>query len=74
LHGSEKVVIPKTKPNITLQGQGFDITAIAWNDTAYSANGTFYCATVQVFGSQFVAKNISFMVISLIYQLTYVLK
>jgi pectin methylesterase-like acyl-CoA thioesterase len=61
LHGSEKVVIPKTKPNITLQGQGFDITAIAWNDTAYSANGTFYCATVQVFGSQFVAKNISFM-------------
>ncbi|KAL0654541.1 hypothetical protein Bca4012_097232 [Brassica carinata] len=57
----EKVVIPKTKPNITLQGQGFDTTAIAWNDTAYSANGTFYCATVQVFGSQFVAKNISFM-------------
>ncbi|XP_018487029.1 probable pectinesterase 8 [Raphanus sativus] len=57
----EKVVIPKTKPNITLQGQGFETTAIAWNDTAYSANGTFYCATVQVFGSQFVAKNISFM-------------
>ncbi|CAN6883594.1 unnamed protein product [Brassica oleracea] len=57
----EKVVIPKTKPNITLQRQGFETTAIAWNDTAYSANGTFYCASVQVFGSQFLAENISFM-------------
>ncbi|CAF2312936.1 unnamed protein product [Brassica napus] len=57
----EKVAIPKTKPNITLQGQGFETTSIAWNDTAYSANGTFYCASVQVFGSQFLAKNISFM-------------
>ncbi|KAL0703365.1 hypothetical protein Bca4012_069790 [Brassica carinata] len=59
--GIEKVVIPKTKPNITLQRQGFETTAIAWNDTAYSANGTFYCASVQVFGSQFLAENISFM-------------
>ncbi|WZZ20138.1 hypothetical protein YC2023_121525 [Brassica napus] len=45
--GIEKVAIPKTKPNITLQGQGFETTSIAWNDTAYSANGTFYCASVQ---------------------------
>ncbi|WZZ56568.1 hypothetical protein YC2023_056675 [Brassica napus] len=58
---SEKVVIPKTKPHITLQRQGFETTAIAWNDTAYSANGTFYRASVQVFGSQFLGKNISFM-------------
>ncbi|CAN7039130.1 unnamed protein product [Brassica oleracea var. botrytis] len=57
----EKVVIPKTKPHITLQRQGFETTAIAWNDTAYSANGTFYRASVQVFGSQFLGKNISFM-------------
>ena len=58
------MVIPKTKPNITLQRQGFETTAIAWNDTAYSANGTFYRASVQVFGSQFLGKNISFMVIN----------
>jgi len=59
---SEKVLVPKTKPNITFQGQGYTSTAIAWNDTALSANGTFYSGSVQVFGSNFIAKNISFMV------------
>ncbi|CAJ1909439.1 unnamed protein product [Sphenostylis stenocarpa] len=57
----EKVIVPKTKPNITFQGQGYTSTAIAWNDTALSANGTFYSASVQVFASNFIAKNISFM-------------
>ncbi|KAJ4977398.1 hypothetical protein NE237_002504 [Protea cynaroides] len=57
----EKVMVPKTKPNITFQGQGFESTAISWNDTAYSSNGTFYSGSLQVFASNFVAKNISFM-------------
>ena len=59
---SEKVIIPRTKPNITFQGQGFQSTAIVWNDTANSAHGTFYSGSVQVFATNFVAKNISFMV------------
>ncbi|XP_057438740.1 probable pectinesterase 8 [Lotus japonicus] len=57
----EKVMVPKTKPNITFQGQGYTSTAIAWNDTAKSANGTFYSGSVQVFAPNFIAKNISFM-------------
>ncbi|KVH88801.1 probable pectinesterase 8 [Cynara cardunculus var. scolymus] len=57
----EKVIIPKTKPNITFQGQGYTTTAIVWNDTANSSHGTFYSASVQVFSTNFVAKNISFM-------------
>ncbi|KAL8144752.1 hypothetical protein AgCh_003090 [Apium graveolens] len=57
----EKIVVPKTKPNITFQGQGFTSTAIIWNDTANSSNGTFYSGSVQVFGANFIAKNISFM-------------
>ncbi|RDY00515.1 putative pectinesterase 8, partial [Mucuna pruriens] len=55
------VMVPKSKPNITFQGQGYTSTAIAWNDTALSANGTFYSGSVQVFASNFIAKNISFM-------------
>ncbi|KAK6919804.1 Pectinesterase, catalytic [Dillenia turbinata] len=57
----EKVIIPKTKPNITFQGQGYTTTAIVWNDTANSTNGTFYSGSVQVFGTNFIAMNISFM-------------
>ncbi|KAI4305531.1 hypothetical protein L6164_028894 [Bauhinia variegata] len=57
----EKVTVPRTKPNITFQGQGYTSTGIAWNDTAKSANGTFSSGSVQVFASNFVAKNISFM-------------
>ncbi|ONI17888.1 hypothetical protein PRUPE_3G185700 [Prunus persica] len=57
----EKILIPKNKPNITFQGQGYESTAIAWNDTANSSHGTFYSGSVQVFADNFVAKNISFM-------------
>ncbi|KAL0298127.1 UNVERIFIED_CONTAM: putative pectinesterase 8 [Sesamum calycinum] len=57
----EKVIIPKTKPNITFQGQGYTSTAIVWNDTANSSHGTFYSGSVQVFAPNFIAKNISFM-------------
>lgn len=59
---SEKVIVPRNKTNITFQGQGYTSTAIAWNDTANSAHGTFYSGSVQVFSDNFVAKNISFMV------------
>ncbi|XP_062191223.1 probable pectinesterase 8 [Phragmites australis] len=55
------VTVPATKPNITFQGQGFYLTAIAWNDTANSSHGTFYSASVSVFAAGFVAKNISFI-------------
>ncbi|XP_020576714.1 probable pectinesterase 8, partial [Phalaenopsis equestris] len=57
----EKVIIPKTKTNITLQGQGMESTAIVWNGTANSSGGTFYSASASVFGDNFIAKNISFM-------------
>uniref|UniRef100_A0A7N0T2Y6 Pectinesterase n=1 Tax=Kalanchoe fedtschenkoi TaxID=63787 RepID=A0A7N0T2Y6_KALFE len=57
----EKVIVAKTKPNITFQGQGYMSTAIAWNDTAASANGTFNSGSVQVFATNFIAQNISFM-------------
>ncbi|KAB8601132.1 hypothetical protein FH972_025835 [Carpinus fangiana] len=57
----EKVTVPRTKPNITFQGQGFASTAIAFNDTANSSHGTFFSGSVQVFSTNFIAKNISFM-------------
>ncbi|XP_020110024.1 probable pectinesterase 8 isoform X2 [Ananas comosus] len=59
--GNLLVMILKTKPNITFQGQGMDLTAIAWNDTANSSHGTFYSASVTVYAANFVAKNISFI-------------
>ncbi|OIT28063.1 PREDICTED: probable pectinesterase 8 isoform X2 [Nicotiana attenuata] len=57
----EKVIIPKNKPNITFQGQGYTSTAIVYNDNANSSRGTFYSGSVQVFSTNFIAKNISFM-------------
>ncbi|GAB2259783.1 hypothetical protein Droror1_Dr00010638 [Drosera rotundifolia] len=57
----EKVMVPRSRPNITFQGQGYTSTAIVWNDTANSSHGTFYSGSVQVFATNFIAKNISFM-------------
>nr|QIR83179.1 pectin methylesterase 21 [Cunninghamia lanceolata] len=57
---TEKVNIPRSKPNITFQGQGFLSTSIVWNDTANSSGGTFYSGSVSVFSDNFVAKDISF--------------
>ncbi|KAI4325867.1 hypothetical protein MLD38_031230 [Melastoma candidum] len=57
----EKVTVPRTKPNVTFQGQGYTTTAIVWNDTANSSSGTFYSGSVQVFANNFIARNISFM-------------
>ncbi|KAL9236587.1 hypothetical protein vseg_011237 [Gypsophila vaccaria] len=58
---NEKVMVPRNKPNITFQGQGYLNTALMWNDTANSSHGTFYSGSVQVFSSNFIAKNISFI-------------
>lgn len=57
----EKVKIPITKPCIRMQGEGSNITSIAWNDTARSSNGTRYSASVAIEASNFIAKNISFL-------------
>ncbi|XP_075647150.1 putative pectinesterase 8 [Castanea sativa] len=57
----EKVTVPRPKTNVTFQGQGFTSTAIAWNDTANSSHGTSFSGSVQVFSTNFIAKNISFM-------------
>lgn len=48
------------KTNITMQGQGFLNTSIAWNDTANSTGGTIYSASVSIFSFNFIAYNISF--------------
>ncbi|XP_058077336.1 probable pectinesterase 8 isoform X2 [Magnolia sinica] len=56
----EKVSLGVNKTNITIQGQGYLNTSIAWNDTANSTGGTFYSASVSIFASNFVAYNISF--------------
>ncbi|XP_023916953.1 probable pectinesterase 8 [Quercus suber] len=57
----EKVTVPRTKTNVTFQGQGFTSTAIAWNDTANSSYGTSFSGSVQVYSTNFIAKNITFM-------------
>ena len=68
---SEKVTVPRTKTNVTFQGQGFTSTAIAWNDTANSSHGTSFSGSVQVYSTNFIAKNITFMVRSIIYIYTH---
>ncbi|XP_052143071.1 probable pectinesterase 8 [Oryza glaberrima] len=55
----EKVTVNFSKPNVTLQGQGFESTIIVWNNSAKNT-GTFYSATVDVFATGFVTNNISF--------------
>jgi pectin methylesterase-like acyl-CoA thioesterase len=67
VYPSEKVIVPSTKTNVTLQGQGYTSTIIVWNDTASSAKGTQNSASVGVFADDFVAKNISFKVHHLTY-------
>ncbi|MCD7448364.1 putative pectinesterase 15 [Datura stramonium] len=56
----EKVVINSNKTNIIIQGQGYQNTAIAWNDTANSTGGTANSFTVAIYASHFIAYNISF--------------
>ncbi|XP_054823307.1 probable pectinesterase 68 [Prosopis cineraria] len=62
----EKVVVPATKPYITFQGAGRDVTVIEWHDRASDPgpNGqqlrTYRTASVTVFANYFSARNISF--------------
>jgi pectin methylesterase-like acyl-CoA thioesterase len=64
----EKVVVPVTKPYITFQGAGRDVTVIEWHDRARDRgpNGqllrTYRTASVAVFANYFSARNISFKV------------
>lgn len=64
----EKVVVPATKPYITFQGAGKDVTVIEWHDRASDPgpNGqqlrTYRTASVTVFANYFSARNISFKV------------
>lgn len=57
----EKVIIPRTKPYITLQGEGRNRTVITWNDTA-GVSGTLMSASVVVESDHFIARDISFKV------------
>ena len=57
----EKIVIPKNKPMVTLQGYGQPM--IDWNDTAFMTfNSTLDSATVGISGGYFMARNITFQV------------
>lgn len=64
----EKVVVPVTKPYITFEGAGRDVTVIEWHDRARDRgpNGqqlrTYRTASVAVFANFFSARNISFKV------------
>ncbi|KAI5065105.1 hypothetical protein GOP47_0019800 [Adiantum capillus-veneris] len=57
----EKVRLFSTKTCIKMQGEGFNITKIAWNDTARTAHGTRWSASVAIEASNFIARNISFV-------------
>ncbi|KAG9442258.1 hypothetical protein H6P81_018112 [Aristolochia fimbriata] len=56
----EKVTVGAEKINVVFQGQGYEKTFIAWNDTAASAGGTPYSSTIAVLAPNFVAHNMSF--------------
>ncbi|XP_010534682.1 PREDICTED: probable pectinesterase 15 [Tarenaya hassleriana] len=56
----EKVTVGEDKPNIVIQGNGYQSTSIEWNDTAASTNGTFNTFSFVVYADNFTAYNISF--------------
>eukprot|EP00249_Psilotum_nudum_P006918 c2015_g1_i1 orf=215-1237(+) len=63
---SERVIISATKPFVTLQGAGRDTTFIEWNlkasDTGPDGQAltSYQTASVTVFASNFIAKDLSF--------------
>jgi pectinesterase len=57
----EKVIIPASKPYLTLQGEGRNRTVISWHDSAASV-GTLMSASVIVESDHFIARDISFRV------------
>uniref|UniRef100_A0A453CPE5 Uncharacterized protein n=1 Tax=Aegilops tauschii subsp. strangulata TaxID=200361 RepID=A0A453CPE5_AEGTS len=64
----EKVVVPASKPYITLEGAGRDVTVVEWHDKASDRGPdgqqlrTYNTASVTVLSNYFTAKNISFKV------------
>uniref|UniRef100_A0A5B7C4S3 Pectinesterase n=1 Tax=Davidia involucrata TaxID=16924 RepID=A0A5B7C4S3_DAVIN len=62
----EKVAVPASKPYITFQGAGRDVTVIEWHDRAGDRGPdgqqlrTYHTASVTVYASYFSARNISF--------------
>ncbi|XP_010919565.1 probable pectinesterase 68 [Elaeis guineensis] len=62
----EKVTVAATKPYITFQGAGRDMTVIEWHDRASDKGPsgqqlrTYKTASVTVFANYFIARNISF--------------
>lgn len=66
----EKVVVPASKPYVTFQGAGRDVTVVEWHDRASDrgADGqplrTYNTASVTILANYFNAKNISFKVSS----------
>ncbi|KAL6652267.1 hypothetical protein ACP70R_011192 [Stipagrostis hirtigluma subsp. patula] len=62
----EKVLVPATKPYITFQGAGRDVTVVEWHDRASDPGPdgkplrTYNTGTVTILANYFTAKNISF--------------
>ncbi|KAG8382432.1 hypothetical protein BUALT_Bualt05G0076700 [Buddleja alternifolia] len=62
----EKVSVPASKPYITFQGAGREVTVIEWHDRASDRGPdgqqlrTYHSASVSVFAPYFSARNISF--------------
>ncbi|URD97154.1 pectinesterase [Musa troglodytarum] len=67
-HYTEKVIVPATKPYVTFQGAGRDVTVIEWHDRASDRGPdgqqlrTYNTASVTIFASYFRARDISFKV------------
>lgn len=66
--------MPVTKPYVTFQGAGRDVTSIEWHDRAGDRGPdgqqlrTYNTASVTVLANYFAARNISFKVSSSLYQ------
>ncbi|KAL6903372.1 hypothetical protein ACP4OV_004185 [Aristida adscensionis] len=62
----EKVLVPASKPYITFQGAGRDVTVVEWHDRASDPGPdgtplrTYNTASVTILANYFTAKNISF--------------
>jgi len=56
----ERVVVPQDRPRVTFLGADPARTLITYNMSAKEAGGTFFSSTVDVQGSDFEAKNITF--------------
>ncbi|ONM15201.1 Pectinesterase [Zea mays] len=62
----EKVVVPASKPYVTFQGAGRDVTVVEWHDRASDRGPdgqplrTYNTASVTILANYFNAKNISF--------------